>query len=222
MNGTHAHAGDSRPLISPAGCAFQRTVRRERMRLTVLIPMAGSGIRRSAGKTIPVSGNNRSVFVAVRIKARFMQLREDASHAIRFWAFHTPPRSVLAIPRSTSNSLRSLFRRTVIHQTGRSVLLKFAEHADAQQLFDSSWMCRCPPSAYAMIVQTVLSQSWVFRAKLKNWDHKFNGLQDSKFIKNKLCDRTADGIRYIPTHTPKDNLPLKLAALEIHDCCFAI
>ena len=36
----------------------------------------------------------------------------------------------------------------------------------------------------------VLSQSWVFRAKSKNWDHKFNDLQDSKFIKNKLCDRT--------------------------------
>ena len=35
-----------------------------------------------------------------------------------------------------------------------------------------------------------LSQSWVFRAKSKNWDHKFNDLQDSKFIKNKLCDRT--------------------------------
>ena len=36
----------------------------------------------------------------------------------------------------------------------------------------------------------VLSQSWVFRAKSKNWDHKFNDLQDSKFIKNKLCDTT--------------------------------
>ena len=38
--------------------------------------------------------------------------------------------------------------------------------------------------------QAVLSQSWVFRSKSKNWDHKFNDLQDSKFIKNKLCDRT--------------------------------
>ena len=32
----------------------------------------------------------------------------------------------------------------------------------------------------------------------------------------------ADGIPYLPTHTPKDNVPLKLAALEIHHCCFAI
>ena len=32
----------------------------------------------------------------------------------------------------------------------------------------------------------------------------------------------ADGIRYLLTHTPKDEVPLKLAALEIHDGCFAI
>ena len=32
----------------------------------------------------------------------------------------------------------------------------------------------------------------------------------------------ADGIRYLPTHTPKDEVPLKRAALEIHDGCFAI
>ena len=44
-----------------------------------------------------------------------------------------------------------------------------------------------------MALLAVLSQSLVFRAKSKNLDHKFNDLQDSKFIKNKLCDRTADG-----------------------------
>ena len=32
----------------------------------------------------------------------------------------------------------------------------------------------------------------------------------------------ADGIRYLLTHTPKDDVPLNLAALEIHDGCFAI
>ena len=32
----------------------------------------------------------------------------------------------------------------------------------------------------------------------------------------------ADGIRYIPTHTPKDDVPLELAALEIYDRRFAI
>ena len=46
------------------------------------------------------------------------------------------------------------------------------------------------PMVKVMAIDTVLSQSWVFLAKSKNWDHKFNDLQDSKFIKNKLCDRT--------------------------------
>ena len=32
----------------------------------------------------------------------------------------------------------------------------------------------------------------------------------------------ADGIRYLLTHTPKDDVPLKRAALEIHDGCFAL
>ena len=31
-----------------------------------------------------------------------------------------------------------------------------------------------------------------------------------------------NGIRYIPTHAPKDDVPLELAAFEIHDRHFAV
>ena len=59
------------------------------------------------------------------------------------------------------------------------------------------------PMVKVMAIDTVLSQSWVFRAKSKNWDHKFNDLQDSKFIKNKLCDRTRwDDARLVINSTP--------------------
>ena len=57
----------------------------------------------------------------------------------------------------------------------------------------------------------------VDHSSLNRWVLKFTPLLEQAFQLP-----VADGIRYIPTHTPKDNLPLKLAALEIHDCCFAI
>ena len=53
--------GDGRPITFPAGCPFQRRVRRERLRLTVLISTFGKLHRVLGAKTMRFSGNHRSV-----------------------------------------------------------------------------------------------------------------------------------------------------------------